>query len=137
MSQRGFTIVEVIVTIIIGSTFILSIISLVAVLFQMQAANRMQARAHELSYGNMRTVAGPESARWLECSTITAAPGGVHTITLTNPNDLPAPVTQNIHISAPYGCTSPNELMPYKVISEVIYGPNNIKVVHGTYARKE
>lgn len=134
--QEGVSIVEVVVSVTVAAIFIQSLVLLVVTSYQVQRLNTELDEARNLAYGNLRFIIGDNRTAWIDCTTVTSAPDSTQTITLSTANSLPSPVTQTIRISAPYGCSGSSEKLPYKVLSEVVYGPSNRKVVHAGYAQK-
>ncbi len=127
---QGYTIIEVLVTVIAGAIFLIAFIRLAggATNLSIRAAQRIAAE--NLAYNNLRQYANSSPARSIyPCSTTNPQP----TVTLTSstgsaPN-LPGSVTQEVKADAPYGC--PGTIL---FTSSVTYGPNAQKVVYATYA---
>ncbi len=141
--QEGFTLVELIVTIVVTGMFIAVIgqLSSFAVITATNA-NRFEA-ASNLAYNNLRLYANGDSAsRWFTCSTTTdgrTSPNStgqslINTTSSVPIDNLPPPVIQTVTALAPYGCGSTGNGMPVRVVSTVTYGSPAKKVVHATYA---
>jgi prepilin-type N-terminal cleavage/methylation domain-containing protein len=152
--QSGFTLVELIVTIIISGIFIGSITSMsVSVGNSANQAHRFEV-ATNLAYNNMRIYANGQKASdfGFVCNgddvtdTEATTPyndgakhpdaAGTPLINTTSSSaiyDLPAPVVQTVKAVAPYGCGNTISGMPVRIVSTVTYGSPAKKVVHATY----
>jgi prepilin-type N-terminal cleavage/methylation domain-containing protein len=148
IEQPGFTLVELIITIVVAGIFI-------AIISQMNSsvvniatnAHRFEI-ASSLAYNNLRIYANGQKPTWFDCigdeSGETSAP---FTDGKTYPSatgkdilsstaavaNLPSPVTQTVNVLAPYGCGQSAGGMPIRVVSTVTYGSPAKKVVHATY----
>lgn len=140
--SRGFTIVEVLVTIFIATVFIIAIAVLYGLVVANTAAARNRADASDLAYQNLRTYAysGATPASWsitFSCDNNSdyqsnpSAPGQLldHGSLSSAQTTMPQPVNYQITAIAPFGCGGP----PILVRSQVTYGPDNIKVEHESY----
>ena len=141
----GFTIVEVAVTLVVISIFLIVILSMQAQVSQISVMNA-QHKASLLAYNNMRRYANDSAPSWFKCTDpppISRAPGSRYKVVESTGNidGLPGTVKQEIYASAPYGCKSGTVRlgMPVKVESIVEYGlpssgvGSGKKVVHATY----
>ena len=146
-NSDGFTIVEVVVTLVV-----IGIFSIVILMMQTQVSNIsvlevQHTKASYLAYSNMRKYANDSPPTWFECVApppSTRPPGSVYSImsSIGRVDGLPGMVRQEVYVSAPYGCKSGTASfgMPIKVESIVEYGlpssgaGSGRKVTHATYA---
>ncbi|MFZ1802223.1 MAG: prepilin-type N-terminal cleavage/methylation domain-containing protein [Candidatus Saccharimonas aalborgensis] len=124
--QSGFTLVEVIVTIIASSIFLFGILGLGISSLTISVSTSRRTTADNLSYANLRQYVNGSGARnWFNCNAGSTA-------TLLNStagiSGLPSPVTQLVTASAPYGCPG-----VIAVTSKVTYGANNTEFVYAGY----
>lgn len=135
--QSGFTLVEVLVTIIVATLFVVSISQLEITQSKLAANANDYNAADLLAYNNLRTYAYGKSPTWFDC---TYSGGNPEPMTLISKSDaiqgLPAPVIQTVTATAPYGCGGGSAGIgyPIKVVSTVTYGPSAKVIVHATYA---
>ena len=142
----GFTIVEVAVTLVVISIFLIVILSMQAQVSQISVMNAQYNKASLLAYNNMRRYANDSAPSWFKCTDpppIFRAPGSRYKVeeSVGNIDGLPGTVKQEVYASAPYGCKSGTVSlgMPVKVESIVEYGlpssgvSSGKKVVHATY----
>lgn len=149
-SQKGFTIVELIVSIVIGTIFVISTSMTIGFLTNSAVAGSRQETASSLAYNNLRLYANGQKPMWFQCigddaSETTAPfsdgkskPAATGQVLLeassSSPvNGLPGPVIQKVFAIAPYGCGSSAAGMPIRVQAEVTYGTPARKAVHATY----
>lgn len=135
--NAGFTLVEVLVTIIIATLFIVTITQLSVSQSKIAANNSSYNQADLLAYNNLRTYAYGKAPTWFICSYTGANPDPMNLISKTDPvSGLPSPVIQSVIATAPYGCGGGSSGIgyPIKVVSTVTYGPSAKVVVHATYA---
>ena len=136
-TQPGFTLVEVLVTIIVATLFVVTISQLQIAQSKVSANVNSYNVADLLAYNNLRTYAYGKAPTWFSC---TYTSGNPNPVTLIDANDavegLPPPVTQLVVATAPYGCGGGSSGIgyPIKVVSKVTYGPSAKVVVHATYA---
>jgi prepilin-type N-terminal cleavage/methylation domain-containing protein len=133
----GFTLVEVLITIVIAAIFIVTFSHLHIV--QSRVASIMSAydAADLLAYNNLRTFAYGKAPSWFECVYASGVPESKTVLTSSAPVDgIPSPVTQTVVATAPYGCGGGSTGLgyPIKVVSTVTYGPESKVVVHATYS---
>lgn len=156
LPQHGFTLVELIVTLVVAGIFIGIIAQMNASVVNITMSAHRFDLASNLAYNNLRIYANGQSAtKWFECNgdvatdTATAtkpfsdgvkypeADGMllINTTSTTSIYDLPPPVIQKVTAFAPYGCGASDTtgLMPVRVVSTVTYGSPARKVVHATY----
>jgi prepilin-type N-terminal cleavage/methylation domain-containing protein len=146
--QSGFTIVELIVTIVVAGMFITVISQMNGFVVNMATSSHRFELASNLAYNNLRIYANDQKPTWFNCigdeAAETTAPftdGKSHTdatgknvLSLTTDvTGLPSPVTQTVNVLAPYGCGTSASGMPIRVVSTVTYGNPARKVVHATY----
>lgn len=135
--QSGFTLVEVLVTIIVATLFVVTISQLTTAQSKVTSNVNAYNTADLLAYNNLRTYAYGKSPTWFDCNYTGANPDSMTLIAKTDPvAGLPAPVTQSVIATAPYGCGGGSSGIgyPIKVVSTVTYGPSAKVVVHATYA---
>ena len=136
-AQSGFTVVEVIVTVIIATLFIITIVQLTITQSKLTLAVNSYNVADLLAYNNLRTYSYGKSPSWFECE---YSGGNPQPMTLLNSNaaveGLQSPVSQSVVATAPYGCGGGSSGIgyPIKVVSTVTYGPEAKVVVHATYS---
>lgn len=141
--DQGFTIIEVLVTLIVAAIFITTILQVYLLQTQISTQTRAYTSADLLAYNNLRTYANGQSPTWFQCN---------YTGTNTSPDPqilidpdptknpvtdpyIPAPATQSVVATAPYGCGGSSRLgYPIQIVSTVTYGPDNVKVTHATFA---
>lgn len=131
-NQAGFTLIEVLTTVVVALIFLLSAFQLVGTIQQLSITGNQMNVADALAYSNMRMYANGESpSTWFDC------PSDDTVKVLINKSDavsgLPSPVLQHVEATAPYGCTGTAAGLPLRVESYVQYGPSNRKVTHATY----
>ena len=131
----GFTIVEVVVTLVIIGIFSIVILNMQAQVSTISIFEVQHTRASYLAYDNMRAYVNDSPPSWFKCNA--SASTGYKVMTKSGHVDgLPGVVKQEVIASAPYGCKG----MPIKVESIVEYGlpssgsGSGRKVTHATYA---
>ena len=146
-NSDGFTIVEVVVTLVV-----IGIFSIIILMMQTQVSNIsvlevQHTKASYLAYSNMRKYANDSPPTWFKCvepPPSTRTPGSRYSVmeSIGRVDGLPGMVKQEVYVSAPYGCESGTASfgMPIKVESIVEYGlpssgaGSGRKVTHATYA---
>jgi prepilin-type N-terminal cleavage/methylation domain-containing protein len=136
--QSGFTVVELLVTIIVASLFIAVFYNLFLILVGVNSSSRNVSQASDLAYSNMRRYPTAASTG-LNCATTTAQPNGVSylmgsaTPTAAVDSDYPelGSITETVAASYPYGCAAVYDVV--KLVSVVTYGSNSTKVSYATY----
>ena len=146
--QSGFTIVELIVTIVVAGLFIGVISQMNGFVVNMATSSHRFELASNLAYNNLRIYANGQRPTWFDCvgdesgeSTPPYTDGKSHSdaagINILNSSagvaGLPSPVSQTVNVLAPYGCGTSASGMPIRVVSTVTYGNPAKKVVHATY----
>lgn len=135
--QTGFTLVEVLATIVVAAIFIFAITQLYITQTRIASASNYFNTADLLAYNNLRTYAYGKGPTWFQC---VYSGGNPQPMTVFNStaavSGLPSPVTQTVIATAPYGCGGGSSGIgyPIKVVSTVIYGPTGRKIVHATYS---
>jgi hypothetical protein len=133
----GFTIVEVVVTLVVSTIFIVGIIHLQTSVSQLSIQQVQRRIASDLAYNNLRKYANDNQPTWFRCE---VAGGVAKPNVLINGNitvrGLPSPVSQKVVATAPYLCGggTGGVGMPIRIESVVTYGSNHRKVVHVSYA---
>lgn len=137
----GFTIIEAMVTIIVGGMFLFSLVSLYSAVAQSAVVARNQAVANDLAYANLRkyAYAGATPTWFTTCDstsdiTINSNATGqvLESVTMSSSySGLPAGTSYRVTALAIYGCSGVNTKKPIRVDSTVTYG-NNISVSHST-----
>lgn len=149
LKHGGYTIVELTITIIVATTFLVALTNMMGYVSDSAIDARRKETASNIAYNNMRKFANGEKPLWFNCigdSSSEVAPfsdGKSHPeatgqvlIDETSPinvQGLPPPVTQKVFAIAPYGCGSSAKGMPIRIQSEVTYGSFARKMVHATY----
>lgn len=145
--REGFTIVEAVVTIVVGGIFLFSFIMLYTTVTQSFIRTRNQATANDIAYSRLRKyVSAGATPTWFICDSSSGssntndlvinhnATGQVlesGTLT-TEESGLPAPVTFSVTALAIYGCNGVNLKKPIRVESIVTYGQNNSMMRHAS-----
>ena len=129
--QSGFTIVELLVTIITAVLFVGVFYQLFVVLVTVNADARNAAQASNLAYSNMRRYPTVASTS-LTCSGTSTYLKGSATPNLVTNNAYQelGPVDETVIASFPYGCTAIYDVV--KLVSTVTYG-KGLKISHATY----
>ncbi len=136
-SQAGFTLVEVLVTIIVAALFIVTISQVHIAQSKLTTNVNSYNNADLLAYNNLRTYAYGKAPTWFQCVYSGGNPQPMTLVTVTDPVEgIQSPVAQSVVATAPYGCGGGSSGIgyPIKVISTVTYGPDAKVVVHATYA---
>lgn len=132
--EDGFSAVELLATLLIGSIMILAFYQIYVVITQGNATAKREAVASDIAYSNLRKYTVRPS---FTCDTNTDlvananAPGQVlsTTTTATHP-DLPGPVVESVRVFAPRGCDA---AYPVKIESRIEFGTPAKRVIHATY----
>ena len=135
-TDEGFTIVEVVVTLLFISIISLGILTMHTQVSILSIINRQDQKASYLAYDNMRKYVNGAPPTWFLCTN--QMPGGAQQVlfSLEGPvSELPGATKQKVVASAPYGCgNAVSSLgMPIRVESVVTYG-NGKRVTHVAYA---
>ena len=136
--QSGFTIVELLVTVITAAMFVAMFYQLYVVLVGINATARNTAQASDLAYSNLRLYPTVVSTG-LTCNagtnvstTVNLIPTSGSPTAVTNSNypELGA-VTEQLTAQFPYGCAAVYNVV--KLVSTVTYGSTSYKVSYATY----
>jgi prepilin-type N-terminal cleavage/methylation domain len=136
-SKAGFTLVEVLITVIIAALFIITFSQLHIVQSRLSKIMTSYDAADLLAYNNLRTYAYGKAPSWFECTYASGSPEPKTVFSSTDPvSGIPSPVTQTVVATAPYGCggASTGIGYPIKVVSTVTYDTDSKVVVHATYS---
>ena len=134
---EGFTIVEVLVTVVVIALFIVAFSQLQVTQSRMVSNSIAYNNADLAAYNNLRTFAYGRAPTWFQCEYSGGNPLPQTLLSNSNAIDgVPSPVTQTVIATAPYGCGGGSSGIgyPIKVVSTVTYGPTNKVVVHATYS---
>lgn len=136
--QSGFTIVELLVTVITAAMFVGMFYQLFVVLVNINATARNTAQASDLAYSNLRLYPTAASTG-LTCNTATNVSTTVNLIPATGSpvaavdsdyTELGS-VTEQVTAQFPYGCSAVYNVV--KLVSTVTYGTSAYKVSYATY----
>ncbi len=136
--QSGFTVVELLVTIITAAMFVAMFYQLYIVLVGINATARSTAQASDLAYSNLRLYPTVISTG-KTCDVLTNVNSTVNLIPASgspvaavdsNYQELGA-VTQQVTAQFPYGCSAVYNVV--KLVSTVTYGTSSFKVSYATY----
>ena len=150
--SHGFTIVELMITIIVSGIFSIGVFQLIASSNSLATEASRRTLASNLAYNNMRKYANNNKPLWFNCigddasettppfsdgKTKPSATGQVlmNTTSATSGNLLPPPIKQHVIAVAPYGCGSSGPGQPIRVQSQVTYGSGSSQrtITHATY----
>ena len=127
--QSGFTIVELLTTIIIATLFVGIFYQLYVVLVTVNANARNVSQASNIAYSNMRRYPTTASTG-LTCSTSSTNLISTSNVTNTTYPEL-GPISETVTASFPYGCTAIYDVI--KLVSTVTYGSSGYKVSYATF----
>lgn len=133
--SAGFTVVEIIVTIVVTSLFLMVSLQMILLLESQRAAIAQQAKASDVSYANLAMVTSRAALTGQPCSTTIASQGWDLTeygYTLNTPSGY----TTSLRAYPVSGCGN-YENNPVRVVSTVIYKTNGVDntVSHAIYIR--
>lgn len=135
--QAGFTVVEMMVTIVVGAMYAMVFSGLYVVVSAQTSAANQRAVASDLAYSNLRKYHTTVAPAWFVCDansdliTYPSATGQVlMNSAVTGLANIQPPVQQAVKAFAPQGCGAQ---MPVKVVSTVTYGASSRTVTHATY----
>lgn len=135
--RKGFTLVEVLVTVVVAAIFILAFADISITQSRIGSIKKSYVTADLLAYNNMRTYAYGKAPSWFECEYSGGSPLAMTLLSSSDPVDgVPSPVIQTVVATAPYGCggSSVGIGYPIRVVSTVTYGTDAKVVVHATYS---
>lgn len=98
MNKSGFTAVEMLVAILVGSLILIGAYQLFSVVYQSHAAMRLRSQASNIAYAHLRQISN--SLSMSDCKNYTVR----KTHTPASNEDLPNLKINSI-LSAPYGCS--------------------------------
>jgi len=138
-TSKGFTLVEVLITVIVAAVFIITFSQLHIVQSRLANITTAYDTADLLAYNNLRIYAYGKAPNWFTCTYSGGSPVDVTLLSSSAAvKGLPSPVSQTVVASAPYGCggSSSGIGYPIRVVSTVKYDalPNQKVVVHATYS---
>ena len=137
LGSKGFTLVEVVLTIAVASIFVISIAQIYTVQTRLSSVTASYNTADLLAYNNLRTYAYGKAPNWFQCVYASGSPQPMTVLSSTTPvSGIPSPVTQTVIATAPYGCggSSTGIGYPIRIESKVTYGNDGKTVVHATYS---
>lgn len=126
--QSGFTVVELLVTIIVAALFVGIFYNMFVILVGVNASARNISQSSDLAYSNMRRYPTAASTA-LSCSGSSTNLLNVTGVDSSYP-EL-GTITETVTASYPYGCTAVYDVI--KLVSVVTYGSNSKKVSYATY----
>lgn len=132
-SESGFSLIELLATIVVSVIFLVSAYQLVGAITSLSVTASQVSIADDLAYANMRQYANGNSPIWFTCDPVNPTTFVTLLSSSSAVNRLPSPVSQVVRANAPYGCSGTASGMPIYVESYVTFGPNSRKVIHGTY----
>lgn len=137
LTERGFTVVEVLMAISTAAFFVISIVQIYIFQTRLSSTTAAYNTADLLAYNNLRTFSYGKAPTWFECVYDSGTPQPQTLLSSSAAvNSIPAPVTQTVIATAPYGCGGASSGIgyPIRVVSTVTYGSNAKAVVHATYS---
>lgn len=135
-SEEGFTIVEVLTSLVVIGVFITIIFQLFIFQSGIGASWLRFELAEQLAYNNMNKYGRYEAAQTTTCADYPTSSSSKTLFSQSAPvSGLPSPVSQQVVSSMPYGCdaTKLSNRYPIKIISTVTYGPDSKQITHATY----
>jgi prepilin-type cleavage/methylation N-terminal domain protein len=136
-NEKGFTIVEVAVTLLVASVLVAGIIRLQTSVSQLSIQQVQHRIASDIAYNNLRKYVNENPPTWFACEVVGGVAKPKTLIDKTAAIEgLAAPVLQKVVATAPYLCGGGTSGigMPIRVESTVTYGPDRRKVTHVSYA---
>ncbi len=133
-NQQGFTLIEILTTIVVALIFLLSAFQLTGSIQQLAITGNQTNVADLLAYSNMRQYANSQSPNeWFNCDAyVPGTPVVLINKSGSSPN-LPNPVVQHVEVTAPYGCSGASAGLPLRIESYVQYGTGTKRITHATY----
>ncbi len=130
--KAGFTLVEVLVTVVFAAVVFIGLFSSLASIFAISEGSSQRTTASNLAYANLRLFADGNAPTWFSCNTSNeTAPATLLDKTETI-DGLPGDAHQIVTATAVYGCDGTSQGYPVKVESSVQL-TNGRKVTHATY----
>ncbi|MGV9001740.1 MAG: prepilin-type N-terminal cleavage/methylation domain-containing protein [Candidatus Saccharimonadaceae bacterium] len=137
LGKEGFTLVEVLVTVVVATIFIITFSQLHIVQSRLGSIMNAYDSADLLAYNNLRTFAYGQPPIWFDCTYASGSPVPMTLFSSSSPvSGIPSPVTQTVIATAPYGCggSSSGIGYPIRVTSTITYDVDAKVVVHATYS---
>ncbi len=134
--SEGFTIVEVLTSLVVIGVFITIIFQLFIFQSGIGASWLRFESAEQLAYNNMNKYGRYEAAQTTTCADYPTSSSSKTLFSQSAPvSGLPSPVSQQVVSSMPYGCDAAKlgNRYPIKIISTVTYGPDSKQITHATY----
>jgi len=126
--QSGFTVVELLVTIVVAALFVGVFYNMFVILVGVNSNARNISQASNLAYSNMRRYPTAASTG-LTCSA--SSTNLVNTTGIDSDYPDLGSVTETVTASYPYGCSAVYGVI--KLVSVVTYGTSVSKVSYATY----
>lgn len=130
--QSGFTLIEIIVSVVIASIVFIGLFSSLSTIFSISNGSLQRSVASGLAYDNLRQYANGSHPLWFLCDTSDETAEQTLLDTTGAVDNLPGDTTQTVVASAPYGCDGNAKGFPIRVESTVV-ASNGIEVHHATY----
>lgn len=148
IKQTGFTIPELLVTLVVAALFITLFLEMFTSLSYSNASTEHQSLADNTTYSLLKQYAsiGNSPNDWFTCDTSTQssndlvvnsnAPGTVlQSGSLTRKDTgLPEPITYTVTALAIYGCAGANTGKPIRVQATLSYGTDNTTITYAILA---
>lgn len=128
----GFTLVEVLVTVVFAAIIFVGLFSSLASIFAISEGSSQRTTASNLAYANLRLYADGNYPTWFSCNTSDETEPVTLLDTSADVAGLPGSVRQIVTATAVYGCDGSSQGYPIKVESSVEL-ENGRKVTHATY----
>lgn len=131
-NQNGFTLIEVIVSVVIAGVVFTGLFSSLSTIFSISNGSLQRSVANALAYDNLHRYANGSGPLWFICDTSNETSEQTLLDTTSAVDSLPGDTTQTVTASAPYGCNNDAKGFPIRVESTVI-ASNGIEAHHATY----
>jgi prepilin-type N-terminal cleavage/methylation domain-containing protein len=133
-SENGFSVVELLITLIVGALFIMAFYQIYVVVIQGNAIAKQEATASDIAYSNLQRYTTRPTFTCDSNTNLLAntnAPGQIISkVTTQDPPHLNGPLVETVKVYAPRGCDT---AYPVKIESIAEYGSPARKVIHSTY----
>lgn len=145
-SEQGFTIVELLVTMIVVALFISIFFNMFSYVSNLSMTQRYRALADNTAYSLLKQYAAPNLSphTWFTCDTDTGSSNdndlvvnsAAHGTTIQSGSltrsetGLPEPVSYTVNALAIYGCTGTNAEKPIRLEITLSYGSTSRTVTH-------
>lgn len=130
--QDGFTLIEIIVSVVIASIVFTGLFSSLSSIFSISNSSLQRSVANTIAYDNLRRYANGTNPIWFACDTTDETATQTLLDTTGAVDNLPGDTTQTVTASAPYGCNDDAKGFPIRVESTVV-ASNGIEAHHATY----